>query len=337
MIIKRFKLVLSSLVTFLTIGLSGCVSTEIIDLPVETSTGDEIMLCVSAPGNVTSRAGNDHFIRYVAKLFYADKAGTGIKFIERKELKEGDNNNIIVFKAPSINTEYTILVFADYLPEGSLPNESGFYPDCYYDTQSQNEQLTMNAFTGSDHKSKCLINNDNFDCFSDYNTFMKYEEVKEINFTLKRATAKVRFIANNSIDNFSKIEFSKFDFCDQFNQIGGTGYRSETFKNSYVSNISFSEPSDLGNNEIFYFYTLGPKAADSYLRDIQFKITGKEGDPKTTEISGGYIPIQKNFITNVKGNFIQEISNEDPNEGDIILYLSTDDTWENPDKSSNWQ
>ena len=120
--------------------LSACTSTEVIDNPfTPTEESRTITLTLSNPNEGNTRAGENHDghkLRYSAKLLKgilkSTTAGVDPEFVERKEILATDNEGTITFSVPE--GEYTIILFADYIPEDQQPDDKGLYQDCYYNT-----------------------------------------------------------------------------------------------------------------------------------------------------------------------------------------------------------
>lgn len=339
--------------------LTSCVSTETVDCPEpEVKIGDEIVLNLSAPESLTTRAGSDHKLRYIAIIYEGTEKGSGYNFLERKEILEGETEkNTVVFRVAPDN-DYKIILFADYIPESYKRDETtGFYPDCYYDTNKENVEaskgiMTMRAFIDKDGETTLnqhCINNDNYDCFSfALENIHKEEEEVVRDPVLTRATAKVRFVSTTGeAEDFQSISFSNLDFYNEFNIFAGDASRNDKFKNSFLEEISFSTMSNPSENELFYFYTLGPNTIKSKnLKTIKFTLnTVSEDKPREITISDYQIPVLKNNITTVKGNFLPGVTVEDPEndgKGDIILHMSTNEKWDNEldedwDKGLNYE
>ena len=330
--------------------ISGCSSTEIIDSKQEgIILGDEIILNLSSPESLSTRVDDGHKLRYIAVIYEGTLGGSTFTFIDRKEITDGENDrNTIIFRVLP-NYDYKIILFADYIPSNYEKDENGYFKDYYYDTSmpvppgdSQGGQgiITMRSFIDSDGSSilsQHCINNDNYDCFSlamDY--IHKTEEVVEEDVILKRAVAKVRFVSTTGLaEDFKRITFSSFDFYNQFNIMGNDASRTwTTFKKDWLSDKSFSEMTNPGENEIFYFYTLAPTQAtiENRLKKLEFSVETENESLKEINVSieDFLLPVQRNSITTVKGAFLPGIQVEDPEndgKGDIILHITSNQEW----------
>ena len=334
---KNFKLSISAAFCILSAFLTGCAETEVVGInETENETGQEIILNISAPDALKTRAGSDHKLRFTAKLF-KDRynSSQGNQFLEKKQGVATDGECTIVFSVPQ--GDYSVLLFADYIPNTTEADSKGFYEDAYYDTSSNDEIIQMIAFTtnSSDHTllQKHCINNDNYDCFSAYTgiinkTDMKYEK----DFVLERAVAKVRFVSTTPLPaEVGEINFSKFYCFDIFKQFYETVTCEKQDNYMRLGSHVLQGMSNKEENEIFYFYTLAAKNKEN-LGNIEFKINFTDGtDPRTISIDQA-ISVTKNRITTVRGAFLQD---EQEEVGDIILHLSTSQDWENEDPATS--
>lgn len=326
--IKKIATVLLS-ATVLTL-LAGCSSTEIIDSPQQPAKkGKTITLSLSAPENATTRADADHQLRYVAKLIEGDLTGQSIEVKERKEsIVSNNDDTTITFVVEQ--GDYTIVLFADYVPSSSSKDDKDCYPDSYYDTHS-------NALPQKVSINKFEINNDNLDCFGKVIKVAKGEEEVVENVTLFRLVSKIRFVSttqladNKEIDNisYSRISYHKTINIESASQSGGAGAAIDDIDTQYSANTSsnFLNPSDSGNGlyELFFFYTFADKTGDkAYLGQVDFSINFKDATKREKSIVTGVIPAKRNSITTVQSDFL---SDEQKSTGNIILNLSTPNNW----------
>lgn len=312
------------------IFLNGCTQTEVEQGLTEKERGKEITLSLSSPSEAATRADANHKLRYIAKLFkggYNDV--NGVKFLERKEAIATDGKSTIVFSVPE--GDYSVLIFADYIPSSTNANSQGFYEDKYYDTSSETETIRMRAFTTGQSDELLhfhCINNDNYDAFSGYTGIIsKGPQKEERNITLTRCVSKVRFISStNPTSTVNQIKFSKFSYCDVYMQYAGTALIEREYDHMKLSNYSLSGMSNSSNNELFYFYTFASKS-ESTLKEFSF-IVSFNGTNNTYPVELGFDKVfcRQNYITTVNGAFL---ASESTDEGDLILNLSKDDEWNN--------
>lgn len=310
--------------------LSGCSDTEVIrNLSIEEKESDLLVFNVCAPESFCTRASSDHVLRFTAKLFegkYRNNTG-GVKYLATKQATAtADGKSTIVFQVPE--GEYQILLFADYIPINSEPDENGIYPDAYYNTTSKTESIEMIAFTRRDDPfDNTNINNENYDCFyAETELIKKTADKYEKDFTLKRAVAKVRVISNttNTTSDIQSISFSKFSYGSNFS-IDGQSVLYNNFPD-YLSSRTYTEMTDPSQNEIFYFYSLAPiSESNNKLTQITFTVNFKDGTKRTIDIPSGIVTIKQNYITTIRGNFLAD---PEPELGDIILHLDSDENWD---------
>lgn len=308
---------LSFLTPFLTIGLSSCISSEVIDMPESPdSSSNEIVLRVSAPDATKTRSNHTGYkLRYVAKIFSSTSANqaTGLTFIAKKEIIEGvvKDNEITFSVTPEYN--YTILVFADYIPETNTLTD-GTYGDYFYDTKGTTEEI---KFKGTDQTKSNIdlnfFNNDNLDCFSAARTIYKKAERYDIDdLKLERAVAKIRFVdtSNNDLSNVSTT-VSQIAYLQTFQQAADNGV---DFKSTKITDIKLTPKSDNADRELFYYYTLAPKSQTS-LQDLTFKVTSGDNS-KEYKLEAGNVPARKNYITTIKSAFVPSSQGPNQQEGD---------------------
>lgn len=319
--IKKLTALLFSATILILLG--GCSSTEIIDSPQEPAKkGKTITLSLSAPENASTRAGSDHKLRYVAKLASGKLDDASFKLQERKEsiVSEGENTTITFSVEEG---EYMIILFADYIPNNSTPDEHNCYPDYYYNTNYTDKPFII------DIKS-FELNNDNMDCFGNVIKVKKGPEQVTKEVSLKRLVSKIRLIsttgldANKEIDN---ISYSKIPYYPDFNLEEGGGFVISSKPISYSSansnNFIHIDENNKEEYELFYFYSLADKNGN-LLSEFDFTFNFKDNTSLPRHIDSGIITSKRNTITTIKGDFL---SKEEPKKGDIILNLSTPDNW----------
>ena len=307
----------------------GCSQTDLVSIgDIEEKPGNEITLNITAPDALSTRADANHKLRFTAKLF-KDKynSSNGNQFLEMKQGIATDGACTITFSVPQ--GDYSVLLFADYIPSSTECDSKGFYEDAYYDTSSDNEDIRMIAFTtnSSDHSliQKHCINNENYDCFSAYTGVINKTEAKyEKDIVLQRVTSKIRFVSTTPAPaDVKEIIFSKFYCFDIYKQFYETVFNEKSYGSMKLSSHVITGMSDPEKQEVFYFYSLGAKNQE-YLGDIAFTIYYTDGSSRYVEIPEGKIKIRKNYITTVRSSFLDDEKEE---VGDIILHLSSDDNW----------
>lgn len=336
--IKKLTALLFSATVLILLG--GCSSTEIIDSPQEPAKkGKTITLSLSAPENASTRADADHQLRYVAKLVEGNLAGQSIEVKERKEsIVSNNDDTTITFVVEE--GDYTIILFADYVPSSSTKDDDNCYPDSYYDTHINDlpQKVSINKFE---------LNNDNLDCFGTVIKVTKGEEEVVENVSLFRLVSKIRFISttqladNQEIDNisYSRISYHKTINIESASQNSGKGAGIEGIDTQYTATESsnFLNPSNSGN-ELFFYYTFANKSGDkACLGQVDFSINFKDGTKRDRSIVTGVIPAKRNSITTVQSDFL---SPEKKATGNIILNLSTPNNWEDnvsTDGKASWE
>lgn len=330
------------------LSLSSCVNTETVEPEITGNDTRHIVLNLSAPEDVSTRASSDYKLRYVAKLFNGSKSSLNSTLPHvRQELIEGEQGlagveNQMVFEVPA-NNNYVVFVFADYIPQNSQRSEEGFYNDYYFDTKNYNTGVSMLATPGNsktDNVALEFFNNDNYECFAaSEEVGYKTEDRVDLNLKLKRIVAKVRFVDTSKIEGDYDIDLASTTYIREYDMIKEHGYTpiTKTTKFSIASPMTFTTADE---QELLYFYTFASNASDQ-TPALAFFLTDKSGsEPNTYKVEATKIPVESNKITTVKGKFVEGLfpSSEpdyDPTKGYIYLNLSLDGTdWVSQD--SEW-
>ena len=312
--VKQFPPAMLSLVAAFLSG--ACSSTEVIDGPsLSEPKGKTITLTVSSPGVAGTRGIHDgHKLRYVAKLVEGDMKDTK-NVLERKEALVSDGNATITFSVEE--GSYTIVLFADYI-ESTEKDASGYYQDCYYDTNDATypEIVKVKNFE---------INNDNLDFFANVVRVEKGAEEVKKDITLSRMVSKIRFVSTTTLDDSREvtgISFTKIPYYSKMNiDAKEVGIEDPATHSSGTagSPVNLSPEGD-EMPELFYFYTLANKSGDlTKLGETNFSVAFKDGETKIISIPMGMISSVRNSQTIVQGAFL---SAEPKQLGDIILNLS---------------
>lgn len=321
--IKKLTALLFSATILILLG--GCSSTEIIDSPQEPAKkGKTITLSLSAPENASTRAGSDHKLRYVAKLIEGSLDNSRNE-IDRKENIISEGKTTITFSV--VEGLYTIVIFADYIPSDAISSNSDGNNDYYYDTHNTTEPQNISI-------KKHEVNNENMDCFGAIIEVDKTADKVEETITLARLVSKVRFVSTTPLpngQNLKSIAFTKIPYYKTFNftinknkaNIGiepsDKGFASGTIETSELT------ANQEGEYELFYYYT--PASTNKDLQAMEaysFTLNIEDNEPKPIPIGQGKVPVIRNTVTTVKGEFL---SPTEPKKGDIILNLSTPDNW----------
>lgn len=345
LIIMKLKNLLAFLILGPAMGVSmmSCVSTDVLDSePQPVPQKDEIIVKVSSPEISATRATDGYKLRYVAKIFQGS-ANWGAPY-DRKEIIEGENENQVIFKVEP-NQNYAIMVFADYIPDSYEPDDKGLYKDYFYNTgvnNSNSKKVSLRATPGKDGTtmSQEFFNNPYYDAFFGFEKVTKKPEELEVNMTLKRTTAMVVMRENSENTGDLKIKINSLGVLSEFTMDNQTVFSGIT---SYSNGFSLEESVtiDAVNKDLLYFYTLADPTTSNLKVKVSFDVISNDG--KTQNFSVTDIPVQANHRTIVKGAFLpapesDPLPGEDnePKEGDIILNLSSNYTWESEDLSKDF-
>lgn len=329
--IKKLTALLFSATILILLG--GCSSTEIIDSPQEPAKkGKTITLSLSAPENASTRADADHQLRYVAKLVEGKLEDVNFKLLERKEslVSKGEKTTITFSVAEG---DYTIMLFADYLPSnGITTNEDGGYDDYYYKTRNNTDPKNITV-------QKYEVNNENLDCFGDVIVVNKTADKVEKIITLKRLVSKVRFISTTPLPNgqsLTSISYSEIPYYTTvtFTDNADIKITQESDKSSGIIETKTLTANQDGEYELFCYYTLAnPDSNAKWMKAYSFTLNIENNELKPIPIGQGKVPVIRNTVTTVKGEFL---SPKEQTKGDIILNLSTPDEW-GKYESTTWQ
>ncbi len=281
------------LIGCLTAITTGCSSTDVIDQPNNTeSKGQTITLNISCPDAATStRADNDHVLRYSAILYTGKTLQEGTLFERQEAIVTAEESKTFTFEVPE--DDYSYIVFADYIPATSQPNSNDLYDDKYYNTEDPREKIYMRSFidfstygNGNTKVDEKCFNNENYDCFAYFNQGITKgaEEVNE-EITLERIVCRVAFKSstdmpeNTSIKN---ITFTKFDFfgthtiTDKSISIQHAGASSLNLSKFTLENPAYTE-----TGELFFFYTFASPKTGQEVSLLQFEFTVNFDDEST--------------------------------------------------------
>lgn len=270
-IISRVKIFAAIQIATMTI-FSSCISTDLVD---DNNESDCIRISVSAPQDAkvrSSRASADLQLRYVAKLYFAKKESLDQKVVVARKEWFASDGKTVSFEATQGNGTYTVTIFADYVKDGISADAKGHYPDFLYKTDNSGDDHATITMINKGATSDCNINNDDYICFSAIKEIEKDAYEQEVDITLKHAVCKIRIVDDSAEDltNIDKINISNLSYTKYY--IFGNSGQPEI--NNVTSPI-VTEPSDIDNKELFYFYSFPTQEGRTSFEDISFSITGK--------------------------------------------------------------
>lgn len=358
-LMKNSSILVSGMALSLLWGLSSCVMSDTVEPVSESGSKQTVVLDLTAPEALTTRADNDHVLRFTAKLFEGTGNSVDNKTMQRKELIQGEEGEAgvvdqIIFELAA-GKSYTVQVFADYVPKANkgLADDGG-YKDEYYNTRSQDRYYTMLATpqnTNSRDLSLKFFNNDNYDCFSYGEKGVKGETANIHKMVLTRSVAKVRVVDSTNTPGEFGVKISSFKHVYQLvqgDEKTASVPVSFTANNLELYNSKSLAPDEKGETELFYYYTFGtPNDPTGIKNDFTFTLTGPTGKTETYEARN--VPVQPNYITKVKGDFFSNVTDTepegpgedpgvDPTAGNIILNISlSNEDWNAESKEWNYQ
>ena len=312
--------------------LSSCSSDTGAPSPNEVSKVSESIVLSLNVEDLSTRADNSYKLRYVAQIFQGSSSNSWDTPESRQEIIDGESQqNQIVFKVAA-DKDYTIMVFADYVPSTSLPTD-GLYNDYFYDTHTISKSVSILTTPGNKNNqniSADFFNNEHYDCFYAIETFHKDQYEKVINLTLKRVTSKVVFKDKTGTPGNYTVTVNNLSFRPRLDF--GTTYTTTEMSDTEFNkgcNVSLNVVSvSSESTPLFFFYTLA-QTQQKYVKATVTLSTGSNN--KKTQVTD--IPVRSNFQTIVTGDFlpsstIQPGDDSQNKPGDVILNLSTDYSWE---------
>lgn len=324
----------------LTVLLAACASTSV-DAPDLTPVENEDLILTISSGDhytfPTTRADDPnhtgHQLRFTAWLYEEYNNGVVISkdptnLVRRVEQLATGDDNTVIFKNVPADKYYFVIVFADYIDADSRQDESGHYPDRYYDTLSDAEIIKLTATHDE------IFNNHNLDCFLfvSAKTFRK-EANKAVDITcnLTRMVSRIQVQANSSGSSaaLKDISVNKYSVISDLEIIGKSG------RNLYNQSPSLTiTPADPASGLLIFYYTLNAYSGIP-LQNTEFTLNPEEGyqfaNDGKYKIPGDNHQIvpEANYIYTVKGDFLN-ITDQPAKTFD--LSVSVDKEWETPSK-----
>lgn len=292
------------------IALIGLISScsqneEMADAGLESKTvtfnvGTDIQVGTRAAEGYTMPDG--HQLRYIMAVY----KGTVIK---RVEATATDMTTPVALSTELEKGTYDIVFFADFIPSDAEAGEDGLYTDKWWDTA---DLQRIGVKSGISTQSDLLAR----DAFSEVlsNVTKGDEEISE-SATLKRPWARLNLVATDA--DPSSITQVKMTYTPMYG-----------FYNARTQNIieaggtiprTFNLNSPQQNATILSDFLLTPKGGTTTNEKITVKIyTTNPATPFNTITIPAGIPIRANYITNIKGHFL------DKENKDVTYTLTAD-------------
>lgn len=317
------------------LGLNSCISTEEVKSETPEEKNVSLTLNLTTPAEHFTRATSDYKLRYIAKIMKGSTINSWGDPITTKEIIDGETDkNTIIFQVPP-GYDYTIMVFADYIPKEYTADSNGHYKDYFYNTTQYAKRCVMRTTPGTDSEtvSADFFNNDSYDCFFNLSTIHKDEPEVTVNMTLKRVVAKVTFLERSENLGECNVAINKLGNRKNFDWETQAS-TDPSDPNKDLKGIALNQTSNISdsNKDLFYFYTFANK---DNIKNASIGFTVSREGKKPVEKSVTEIPVKANYKTIVKGEFLPtESTEEEPKEedtpkiGDIILNLTYDNSWE---------
>lgn len=340
---KSITLSLLSIAALL--SLNSCVSTDILEPESSQDTEKRLVLNLTAPAEAATRAQDGYKLRYTAKLYSGNDGNANTLEVQRQELIDGETGpggveNQLVFYVPE-GYQYTIFVFADYIPESFEPKSTtGLYDDYFYDTAMDSKNVMKMLPTPGNKKinelSPSFFNNDFYDCFGGVAVLEEKKTSKEVRFDLElyRLVSKVRFVDTSSLSGSIDVKLASFKYLQGYTLRNNKNYETGGFLETYTfkNNLTIFRNKDFTGEEeqeILFFYTFA-SIGSTEKPGIELILTDYINQTEANSIYVDKIDVKRNHITTVKGNLLPGLAADDPNQdqdenknGPIILNMTT--------------
>lgn len=330
-------------------SLTSCVSTDTMEPEIKSDSSKKLILNFSTPEALTTRATDGYKLRLSAKLYSGSLSNLDGRIEKREELiygekGNGDVVNQVVFDVPT-GYNYSILVFADYIPSSFQPDASGRYNDYFYDTSRYKDAVTMLATPGNKNTEDADItffNNDNYDCFS-AKQYLEIKNAEEVvfNLELKRAVAKVRLVDNSKNSGDYDLKINNINYLKSFNLINDRGGYNSVKSSKALTLFTQKSFTGVDEQELAFFYTFASESTTA-VEYPQVTLTIDDQNGNNNSLQAKNIDVKRNYITTVKGGFLPDSNpKDDPGTGDntkegpiyVNMAISTD-SWQN--QTSSW-
>ena len=334
------------------LALNSCVSTTTLE-PEPAENGKTSLVFNLLPDEEAATRADNHDgykLRYIATLYSGRPTNiTQSVTPQRKEIIDGEisslgNKNQIIFDVEQGNY-YTLYVFADYIPVSyQYDEEKEGYNDYFFNTNLTRGVVEMLPYPGNTSSikdnqiielSSNFFNNDNYDCFGGVvvTDKAKTEEKIELNITLYRMVAKVRFEDITEMSGNLDAVVNSFGYVCRFNieeeNKNPTGFLKVSTNSIYLKLFTQKDFTGAEKQEMFYFYSFAT-SGNSLTPNINFTLS--DGSDESKDIDVKAIPVKRNQITTVRGYlFPGYIPPEEPGDGPLILNTSHVDpeSWSN--------
>ena len=284
------------------------------DLATRTNVDDDATVVVpgysSALGaiqNFTSEDWANYDLRYTLEVYAAGDNGTGTPIGNARQVKTVDSYKEVFFEvrlAP--NKSYKFVVFADFVNQGE---ES----DLYYNTED------LRAITMMDGKMNPM--NEARDAYFASKELLVKSSIEEP-IKLQRPFGKLRVVTTDFeyVEKYAapakaKVTFYNCEVFKSFNAVNGAVSTARTeAENTYEYELGKEKlyvngvDAEKANMTLFADYLLAKPAGQNevYFTLSVYDATGADINSKDFNVA---IPIQRNYLTTIKGNLLTTSTN----------------------------
>lgn len=272
---------------------------------VTFNVGTDIQIGTRAATDYTIPTG--YQLRYMMAVYKPDWTGTTGATINGNPIKRVEVTSTDISASATLSTElekgtYNIAFFADFIPSDAAPT-NGMYEDKWWDTanpyqisvrnqnapQTLNDQLAWDGFVGTELN---VVKGDG-----------------EINLSvqLKRPMARINLIATD--EDPSAITKAVLTIQPPYLWYLFKNQDTENTQNTVTETIVYSTGINglSKNSTIMSYFTMCPKAGGVTPKEYTLRIyTDNPANPYNIITIPANIPIKANYITNIKGNFLDK-------------------------------
>lgn len=270
----------------LNVNADGTVNTTLsVTLPEATRAGSDV-------GGLTHFNSATHDIRYILEVY--NDAG---KLVKERDTKLSDAGTVVFDLRLIPNRDYNFVVWADFVENGSKA-------DCYYNTDAEGAGLRNVSVV----EGKWTAMNELRDAYTGVKRIEGYNSSSTIDLTLTRPFAKLRVVTTDIDELYGilpekvQVEY-RTDVYRGFDAFAAEAKNASAKAFDYTLANVYDDFDDTVNRTLFTDYLFGTAKGS-----IQFEmyIGYNDGGSTTTLNFNTEIPVERNYLTTVKGNLLTD-------------------------------
>lgn len=258
---------------------------------VTFNVGTDIQIGTRAATEYTMPEG--YKLRYIMAVY--SQGSTVV--IKRVEASATDMTASVTLNTELDKGTYDIVFFADFIPKDATPGENGLFTDKWWDTA---DLLRMGAKPTIKTQSDLLAR----DAFSGVlpGVVKANTEISE-SVTLKRPWGRLNLVATDA--NPSSITKVEMEYTPMYGYYNARTQKIEEAGGTIKRTFGLSSPRQ--NATILSDFLLTSKDGITTNKEITVKVyTDNTDTPYNTITIPAGIPFKTNYITNIKGNFLEK-------------------------------